>query len=376
MSNSPTISNNLLKINVSSFHAVVGNPDTLWEPVPTLSRSDADVSLFLLAPNSVKYIGPVNDPWFSATTEYPVPRPETGTTTTLYDSDHYINALACTDQYQFCTKHKCTPLTASLVAINASQGLGLNLMQTAIRDRLALYSLSTNTFWSTYGLGSDALRASDTLFMANQGALPDKQWTIEVSSWMATSLARLQALAVQYATGPPTVTDKNLILTPNSTEEKTMCRAQKVRSASGTTSFSVLGVAIILIVGTILISLSLLLSTIVCELRRSFHYKDHKRMQYLLDEKLQLHRLAYEEAGQGYWENCGNSIPITKEGELLGVPEGVDKDHPRLTRTHNEPHSIVNGSEGDNAHESFLMENKPHRITTEITDIESLGPRS
>lgn len=78
-------------------------------------------------------------------------------------------------------------------------------------------------------------------------------------------------------------------------------------------------------------------------------------MQYLLDEKLQLHRLAYEEAGQGYWENCGNSIPVTKKGALLGVPERVDKDHPRLNRSHNDPHTVVGESE-DNAEESSLME--------------------
>lgn len=359
---------------VSSFSASVGNPNATWQPVPALNRSDADVSLFLLAPNSVKYSGPVKDPWFSATTEYPVPRPEAGTTTTLYDSDHFINALACADQYQFCAKDRCTPLTAALVAINASHDLGLNLMQGAIRDRLALHSLSATTFYSTYGLGGDALRASDTLFNTVQEALPDNQWTIEVSSWMATSLARLQILAVQYATGPPTTTDKNLIQPPRSKEEKKLCRAQKVRSASGTTSFSVLGVAIILIVGAILISLSLLLSTIVCGLRRIFHYKDHKRIQYLLDEKLQLHRLAYEEAGQGYWQNCGNSIPVTKEGALLGVPDGVDKNHPRLTRSHNDPHAVVGESEED-AEESSLMESKPNLTTSEVTGVGSLSRR-
>ena len=376
MSTPLAVCDSLPIIIVSSFPATVGNPTGTWQPVPALSRSDADVALFLLAPNSVKYTGPVKDPWFTATTEYPVPRPESGTTTTLYDSDYFINALACTDQYQFCDKDRCTPLTAAQVAVNASQDLGLNLMQTAIRDRLALYLLSATTFYSTYGLGSEVLRASDTLFNTIQKALPDNQWTIEVSSWMATSLARLQVLAVQYATGPPTTTDKNLIQPPRSKEEKTMCHAQKVRSASGTTSFSVLGVAIILIVGAILISLSLLLSTIVCGLRRIFHYKDHKRMQYLLDEKLQLHRLAYEEAGQGYWENCSNSVPVTKERALLGVPEGVDKDHPRLTRRHNDPHAVAGESEEENAEESSLMESKPNPTTTEVAHVEFLGRRS
>ena len=35
--------------------------------IAELSREDADVTLFALAPNSIAYLGPVYDPFFTAT---------------------------------------------------------------------------------------------------------------------------------------------------------------------------------------------------------------------------------------------------------------------------------------------------------------------
>ncbi len=49
-----------------------------------------------------------------------------------------------------------------------------------------------------------------------------------------------------------------------------------------------------------------------------------------LDEQLQLHPLAYEAAGQGTWTGGTSSVPTTKPEDQLGIPNGVDRDHPRL----------------------------------------------
>lgn len=68
----------------------------------------------------------------------------------------------------------------------------------------------------------------------------------EVSIWYAVSMAKLQQKTVQYATGPAHTPDGiQLVRLPNKTE-KNMCKSQIVRSQSGTISFPVLGVAIIL----------------------------------------------------------------------------------------------------------------------------------
>jgi len=54
------------KITVNSYFsagAMSGDSPLIAE----LSREDADVTLFALAPNSIAYLGPVYDPFFTAT---------------------------------------------------------------------------------------------------------------------------------------------------------------------------------------------------------------------------------------------------------------------------------------------------------------------
>ncbi len=50
-----------------------------------------------------------------------------------------------------------------------------------------------------------------------------------------------------------------------------------------------------------------LLSSAVGFIRHQFHWKEHKKLQWTLDEKLQLQPMAYEEAGQGHWSGGASS---------------------------------------------------------------------
>ena len=311
----------------------VSPSDSTWQPIPALSRDDADTSIFFLSSNGIGYSAPVEDPWFSATTKANYSGLDGNGD--LYETDYLVNVLACIDQHQFCVEKTCTPLTSLAAANNASDNLQMKTMQRAVMNLMATSTVSESIWWSVQGLRSNALRASDTILGFLQGPLPSDQWTIEVSAWMATSLARLQQLTVDYATGTPSDPNKSHIIPPSSKEEKSLCNSQVVRSSTGTTSFSVLGISIILIVGAILLALDVVLSTVVGFLRRVTKFRHYKRLQWILDEKLQLHRLAYEEAGQGHWTDCDGSVPITKEGDRIGIPEGIDTDHPRLsTRSH------------------------------------------
>lgn len=99
----------------------------------------------------------------------------------------------------------------------------------------------------------------------------------------------------------------------------------------GTTSFSVLGIGIILIVGILLMLLSLFLDSLTGYFRSKYHKHEYKQVQWGLDGIFQLHRLAYEAAGQGTWTRGFNSIPVTKQGDLIRVPDfRVDSRHPTL----------------------------------------------
>ncbi len=212
--------------------------------------------------------------------------------------------------------------------------IGLNQDQNVTALQLELITAALVTYSSVNSRGADALRASETVNDLSQIQLPNTQWMTEVNSWFAVSMAKLQQKVIEYATGPGSIPDGMVLSRPVSTQEK-LCKNQIVRSFNGTTSFSVLGLAIILVVGTLLIFISLVLPLIVGALRGMFKWKKHKGLQWALDSKLQLQRLAYEEAGQGYWTGGASSVPVTRENDLLGIPEGVDPKHPRLGRAEN-----------------------------------------
>jgi hypothetical protein len=326
--------------------ANAGYSNDVWIPIPALNRTDADVSLFLLAGNFITYEEPVTDPFFTATTPEYIPNVD-GTNVTYYISDRFVTALGCADQHQLCnpSNGNCTPLTGWTPARAHVRQLAFNDAQLDTALRIFGTVQFVDTYSSVNSRGASALRASETVDdHSSQIQLPDTQWMTEVSSWFAVSMAKLQQGIVQYATGPAYIPQGSSLVGPLNKHQEKMCKNQKVRSQSGTTSFSMLGVAIILIVGSVLILTSLLLDTVVDFLRRQLHWKDYKSLQWTLDDKLQMQRMAYEEAGQGHWTGGASSYPVTRKGDKLGIPEGVNSVHPLLSKTQRQYSDSENGA--------------------------------
>ena len=281
----------------------------------------------------VTYAAPVADPFFAASTPYNVSTGD-GVNDTYYTSNQDVYVLACTEQHQVCnpTNRKCTPLSGTFQVIPNLSGLDLNDAQESTVFTMALTISFINTYNSVNSRGANALRASETLDQGFQISLPNNQWMTEVSTWFAVSMAKLQQRTVQYAIGSSYVPEGLTLVGPENGYQENICNNTKIQSQSGTTSFSVLGVSIILIVGFLLITISLVLSTVMGFIRQKRDWKAYKSLQYTLDNKLQLQRLAYEEAGQGHWSGGTDSVPVTRRGDKLGMPETVDGKHPRLSR--------------------------------------------
>ncbi|KAL2039171.1 hypothetical protein N7G274_008220 [Stereocaulon virgatum] len=264
-----------------------------------------------------------------------------------YLSDRYVTALGCADQHQLCNRGNgnCTPLTGWNLARAYVRQLTFNDAQLDTAIRIVGAAEFVDSYSSVRSRGASALRASETVDdHSSQIQLPSTQWMTEVSSWFAVSMAKLQQRIVQYATGPAYIPQGSSLVGPLNKHQEKMCKNQKVRSRSGTTSFSVLGVAIILIIGSVLILASLLPDTVVGIFRRQLHWKDYKSLQWTLDDKLQMQRMAHEEAGQGHWTGGASSYPLTRTGDKLGVPEGVDSVHPLLSKTRRQYSDGENGA--------------------------------
>lgn len=313
-------------INFRAFVAFGGSNVTYdsFIPIPEIDRQDADISLFFLASNDIYYLGPVSDPLYSANIQVD----------DHWEADYYATVLGCIDQFQLCnpSNYHCTSETSMTSAMDGISKLNFTSRQEHTAYRLSAASTYLTMFNNVDGRGISALQASATLWERSQIALPNNQWMIEVSSWMAVSMARLQQSVVEYAAGPSIMPPGSQIISDNSPEGIAACRGQKIRSSTGIISFSMLGIAIILIVGWIFIVTSLVMSTVVKFLRRTFRKGEHKPLHWVLDDTFQMQRLAYEEAGQGTWTGGSSAIPVTAPGDRIGLPKGADRHHPRLSK--------------------------------------------
>ena len=280
------------------------------------------------------------DPVYAATIPESFPNGD-GTNATYYTPDRLVSVIACTDQHQICNPRtdKCTPLTTSGVLLHSNNPfgeLGLNSAQytTALHFESLFQDLSA--YSSVHSRGANALRASETLYNNNfQTQIPVTQWMLEVSSWYAVSMAKLQQKILQYATGPAYIPEGYDLVAPMNKYEEQICKNQKIRSSTGTISFSVLGVGIILLVGSLLVVTQLLLESIMGFIRAKMHWKEYKSLQWAVDDKLQMQRLAYEESGQGQWSGGADSVPVIWNNDKIGVPMNNDMAHPRLSRARN-----------------------------------------
>jgi hypothetical protein len=174
----------------------------------------------------------------------------------------------------------------------------------------------SDMYFTVYQRGAAALQAQKTSSFAFQVQIPSNQWQIEVSSWFTTGLARLQQVLVDYAAGPPGPLDDGAYITPGN---ETLCASQKVRSISGTTSLSVVGIAAIVVVCVVLIAISLVLDRISHFIQKRWNHGGYRYKHWLLDGKLQLQRLAYQGASMGTWINLEKDVPITVPGEVFGM---------------------------------------------------------
>lgn len=104
-------------------------------------------------------------------------------------------------------------------------------------------------------------------------------------------------------------------------------------------SFSVLGVGLILAIGSLLILLDLFIECIVDSIqsRRSKTRPNptgtYARLEWEANTTLQLQRLAHEHIGVGNWRDAGwAQHPVTERGEKLGTVDVRDERHTMLIR--------------------------------------------
>ncbi|KAL9617378.1 MAG: hypothetical protein Q9160_007828 [Pyrenula sp. 1 TL-2023] len=206
-------------------------------------------------------------------------------------------------------------------------------------------------------LKSSALMSRFRLGLNIQTPLPASQWQTEVENWHNGSLAILQGLRIDQATGPgDTEVLKYFWSKPGNKEERYLCknqygtlameniavyvlfrvnqlnRPQKIISTAHT-NFSTLSLVLTIVLGVLIILFEYKLESIIIWLEYHRIIKTSS-LEWFSNDTLQLQRMAHEELGLGDWTHCvgARAVPVTEGGQILGFLNCEDPTHPRLVR--------------------------------------------
>ncbi|KAF2474435.1 uncharacterized protein BDR25DRAFT_385987 [Lindgomyces ingoldianus] len=322
-------------------------------PIPPLTRQDADVSLMYVSAPGIRFSAPVDDPWLSAHKPATnLVEHETNQTRPSYIQDEPAGIMACATQYQYCnpSTKECEPLRG---LIDPRKGTPLKKIFPNKRQFDTLSWADGNlvsNFFSSHGLvgfiGASALRARYGLSYGYQGPLPSNQWQLEVEHLLKGTLASVQDVWVTMANGAPHVLD-DFLQPPdaNDTVARSMCANQKIMSQKYS-SFNVLGISLILILGAWIMVMDIGLEPAVAWWQRRRYLRHHMQdkffsaadhplyaaLEWSHTSTLQLQRLAHEEAGYGAWSKGDGDCPVTMPGQNLGSLDLRDIKHPVIKR--------------------------------------------
>lgn len=302
--------------------------------------------------------GPVTDPWFAASTPLSVYYNDTsegGSGGEFFVADEPASVIACATTTEICnpllkegprcvTAFQNDTLRETLATIWTNdddragvQGALTFLAEASVFDADMFYTMpSLPTLQTQYSL-------SGPLSGPVQGDLiPSDRWQLEMVFIFQASLASLQAVMVERATG-------QLLWEKDENNEngeavgcvpfeacRAVCERQMIRSP-GHYSFSLLGVFIIIFLGGAFIVVGFFIEWIALRLdwlknigNRGPSRSAYAQAEWQTGSPLQLQRLAHEALGLGAWSGADAAIPVTGSGDMLGVLDVSDEKHPRL----------------------------------------------
>lgn len=184
----------------------------MWKPNATMfSRTDAQMSIFFLVTDYLRYVTLVYDQWFltnatpgDATLE--TPDGPVG----LWEPFLPARIVACEEVHQLCNRNlpldsqqqQCANFTLAEDVAALAARLQLTPRQNGAWQRLHVSLLQTGMRDVAWTL-AEPIEAGRTVLDGTQyAALPVGQWRREVGRWFGVGLALLQQGMVEFVTGP------------------------------------------------------------------------------------------------------------------------------------------------------------------------------
>lgn len=262
----------------------------------------------------------MEDPWFQAVAKMPVDSPLTEAAFVTYESRPQVSVLGCTAQTSVCNPvtgglDKCVPYEHDSDATVVSHHLGLNSVQASVWTRFQDPILSdVDTVLS--GLTSTELLAFKHTDPPFSPGLPKDQWILELQNLFSILLTNIQLQVVQYVTGAQDPAH-NHYFQPPAPGSEWMCDNQ-ITQRSDHASFSVLGLAIILVLGGFIMIANAVLSTLWPKIRPDTALAEYRDLQWEANEFLELRPKSMEDAKKSRDEKSRRSsiVSSSKDGLL------------------------------------------------------------
>jgi hypothetical protein len=282
-----------------------------WTPIPPFYRTDGDVSLFFFAANSVQYTNQTLDPFYLAL----YGNANIDPTFILYYAYYPVSVMGCVDQYMIRNPNNeaTTPLTGIVNLTAAISTLALGPAQNVTTQRLLKYFSLTSTYYSVLASGPNALKQADLVSNFRSSPPPNDQWRREVEGWFETTLASLQAYAVEYAANLADLGPHGSVTLPTGDDPsvavwRSQCQNQKISNSGTYQTFSVFGLFFIFSFGIIIFLIDVFLERILSSFRRRGNWPPTE-IANIADDKFQLQRMVFEGTGIKDWYNRDHGHP-------------------------------------------------------------------
>ncbi|KAK4223661.1 hypothetical protein QBC38DRAFT_459135 [Podospora fimiseda] len=301
---------------------------TKFKPIPALVNPRSELLILFLSSNNIPYFTPTTDNWYRATKKLnmSVYCPQLPINTgeirlPVYGHEEPASPLGCIDQVEVCSAHRRTidgkqRLCTGLMNPVDVPGVTINILDVDAEVKRAVWKYSLLFAPSNECQHCHRRRQSrDSSGAVLHGSVHSRAFT-------ARSVAnRGVAHLLDHIGIDPTS------IRPD--ESKEMCQNQKIRTTAFS-SFSMLGLILIILTGTQIILISYLLEPITAILHRKGKYRDYAYYEWLTTSAFQLQRLAHRGVEAGTWTHTLSSVPTTKRGESLAQLDYSNPKQPLL----------------------------------------------
>lgn len=291
-------------------------------PFAPFNQSGIDMTIIMIAPNSIKYSGPSTDGIFGTLNH--------SNAAGNYAPAEYFNALTCSEIYEICSPSNCTGPLPMQDLYDAWYTFPLNSAQNATYQRMVWNAGLSNMFFAS--LIPSPLLASDYVIRSSVSVqLKNQQWMREAELMFQSVLAKLQYMFAEYPNMPTgELSAQNISITPpDHSMLQTQCGQQMIQTPAGYESYNVFALVFIFVMSILTICAALFVQQYHHVLpRRKVGQRHHvKMLGWQADGMLQIHRVAMEGRGYGGWvdEKSGHEeVPYTEVGSKRIPPPSMD----------------------------------------------------